>query len=54
MGTAIQSPPEEQGEGESDPWTFDRLATRLQLPTNCDIDLRTQEELEVTIASNAP
>ena len=27
---------------------FDKLATKLGLPTNCDIDLRRQDELEVT------
>lgn len=30
---------------------FDRLATKLGLPTNCDIDLRRQEEMEVTPAA---
>ncbi|XP_056243599.1 protein TASOR isoform X1 [Seriola aureovittata] len=31
---------------------FDRLATKLGLPTNCDIDLRKQEELEEQTAGS--
>lgn len=46
-GTAIQSPCEGQEEAEKESCPFDRLATKLGLPTNCDIDLRKQEELEV-------
>lgn len=37
---------QEEGQRESCP--FERLAAKLGLPTNCDIDLRKQEELEVT------
>lgn len=47
-GTANQSHGEIQGEGQVDSSPFDRLAAKLGLPTNCDIDLRRQEELEVT------
>lgn len=50
-GSANQSLPEEQKEARSELCPFDRLATKLGLPTNCDIDLRKQEELEVTMAS---
>lgn len=46
-GTASQSPGEMPGETQRDPCPFDGLAAKLGLPTNCDIDLRKQEELEV-------
>ncbi|XP_029908234.1 protein TASOR isoform X2 [Myripristis murdjan] len=52
LGTANQSLPEEQEEGQSESWPFDRLATKLGLPTNCDIDLRKQEELEEQTAGS--
>ncbi|XP_075996355.1 protein TASOR [Genypterus blacodes] len=48
-GAANQSPAEEQ---KSDPCPFDRLATKLGLPTSCDIDLRKQEELEEQTAGS--
>nr|XP_019952270.1 PREDICTED: protein TASOR isoform X1 [Paralichthys olivaceus] len=41
---------QEEGQRESSP--FDRLATKLGLPTNCDIDLRKQEELEEQTAGS--
>ncbi|XP_034440310.1 uncharacterized protein tasora isoform X2 [Hippoglossus hippoglossus] len=41
---------QEEGPRESSP--FDRLATKLGLPTNCDIDLRKQEELEEQTAGS--
>lgn len=47
-GTAYQSPCEVQEAGQRESCPFDRLAAKLGLPTNCDIDLRKQEELEVT------
>lgn len=47
-GTASQSHGEMQEEGQRESCPFDRLATKLGLPTNCDIDLRKQQELEVT------
>lgn len=47
-GTASQSPSEGQEDGQREMSPFDKLATKLGLPTNCDIDLRKQEELEVT------
>lgn len=47
-GTTSQSLGEMQQEGQRESCPFDRLATKLGLPTNCDIDLRKQEELEVT------
>ncbi|XP_029947947.1 protein TASOR isoform X2 [Salarias fasciatus] len=40
----------ETGPGES--WPFDRLAAKLGLPTNCDIDLRKQDELEEQMAGS--
>ncbi|CAJ1052004.1 protein TASOR isoform X3 [Xyrichtys novacula] len=49
-GTANPSPGQFQEEGGSYP--FDRLATKLGLPTNCDIDLRRQEELEEQMAGS--
>ncbi|KAF7656332.1 hypothetical protein LDENG_00042900 [Lucifuga dentata] len=48
-GTANRSLSEE---GKSESWPFDRLATKLGLPTNCDIDLRKQEELEEQTAGS--
>ncbi|XP_038553930.1 uncharacterized protein tasora isoform X3 [Micropterus salmoides] len=51
-GTAIQSPCEGQEEAEKESCPFDRLATKLGLPTNCDIDLRKQEELEEQTAGS--
>ncbi|XP_044206100.1 uncharacterized protein LOC122981439 [Thunnus albacares] len=51
-GTANQSPSEVQEEGQRDSCPFDRLATKLGLPTNCDIDLRKQEELEEQTAGS--
>ncbi|XP_060925088.1 uncharacterized protein tasora isoform X2 [Limanda limanda] len=41
---------QEEEQMESSP--FDRLATKLGLPTNCDIDLRKQEELEEQTAGS--
>lgn len=32
-----------------EPCPFERLATKLGLPPNCDIDLRRQEEMEVNV-----
>lgn len=32
-----------------EPCPFERLATKLGLPPNCDIDLRKQEEMEVNV-----
>lgn len=46
-GSAGQSLSEAQEEGLRESYPFDRLATKLGLPTNCDIDLRKQDELEV-------
>ncbi len=40
---------EVQEEEQEEASPFGRLATRLGLPANCDIDLRKQEELEVTV-----
>ncbi|XP_032369625.1 protein TASOR isoform X2 [Etheostoma spectabile] len=45
-GTANQSASEVQEEGQRESCPFDKLATKLGLPTNCDIDLRKQDELE--------
>ncbi|KAG7226668.1 hypothetical protein INR49_001838, partial [Caranx melampygus] len=45
-GMAGHSLGELQEEDQKESWPFDRLATKLGLPTNCDIDLRRQEELE--------
>lgn len=39
-----------QAEAQRAPCPFGRLATKLGLPTNCDIDLRRQEELEVSLS----
>ncbi|XP_070849967.1 protein TASOR-like [Chaetodon trifascialis] len=52
MGTANQSPCEGQEEGQRESCPFDRLAAKLGLPTNCDIDLRKQEELEEQMAGS--
>ncbi|KAM3621562.1 uncharacterized protein V6R79_012819 [Siganus canaliculatus] len=43
-GSANQSPGEEERQREACP--FDPLASKLGLPTSCDIDLRRQDELE--------
>ncbi|XP_063767173.1 protein TASOR [Eleginops maclovinus] len=43
-GMSNQSEVQEAAQKTS--WPFDRLAIKLGLPTNCDIDLRDQEELE--------
>ncbi|XP_027135126.1 uncharacterized protein tasora isoform X2 [Larimichthys crocea] len=51
-GTANQSFPEVQEETQRESCPFDRLATKLGLPTNCDIDLRKQEELEEQTAGS--
>ncbi|XP_062271989.1 uncharacterized protein tasora [Scomber scombrus] len=51
-GTANQSPSEVQEESQRESCPFDRLATKLGLPTNCDIDLRKQEELEEQTAGS--
>ncbi|XP_034725833.1 protein TASOR isoform X2 [Etheostoma cragini] len=45
-GTTNQSVSEVQEEGQRESCPFDKLATKLGLPTNCDIDLRKQDELE--------
>lgn len=42
-----RSPSEEPEEGLKESSPFGRLAMKLGLPANCDIDLRKQEELEV-------
>ncbi|KAK7899418.1 hypothetical protein WMY93_020271 [Mugilogobius chulae] len=42
--------PWEAGQKESSP--FDRLALKLGLPTNCDIDLRKHEDIEVDSVSS--
>lgn len=44
---ANQSLYEAQEDGLRGSYPFDKLATKLGLPTNCDIDLRKQDELEV-------
>ncbi|KAM7006484.1 protein TASOR, partial [Tautogolabrus adspersus] len=51
-GTANQSPCEVQELGQGESYPFDRLATKLGLPTNCDIDLRRQDELEEQTAGS--
>ncbi|XP_060897283.1 protein TASOR isoform X1 [Labrus mixtus] len=51
-GTANQSPCEVQEVGQGESYPFDRLATKLGLPTNCDIDLRRQDELEEQTAGS--
>ncbi|XP_037534930.1 protein TASOR [Nematolebias whitei] len=48
--TANQSEAQDGGLKESSP--FGQLATKLGLPTNCDIDLRKQEELEEQTAAS--
>ncbi|XP_026162783.1 uncharacterized protein tasora isoform X2 [Mastacembelus armatus] len=50
--TTNQNLCEWQEEGQRDSCPFDRLAARLGLPTNCDIDLRKQEELEEQTAGS--
>ncbi|XP_040890119.1 protein TASOR isoform X2 [Toxotes jaculatrix] len=49
-GMSSQSLFEDEEQRESCP--FDKLATKLGLPTNCDIDLRKQEELEEQTAGS--
>nr|XP_057910663.1 protein TASOR isoform X2 [Doryrhamphus excisus] len=44
VATRAHSGGTEEMQGESSP--FDRLAAKLGLPTNCDIDLRKQDDLE--------
>uniref|UniRef100_UPI0037E9AD00 protein TASOR n=1 Tax=Semicossyphus pulcher TaxID=241346 RepID=UPI0037E9AD00 len=51
-GMASQSPGEVQEAGQRESYPFDRLATKLGLPTNCDIDLRRQDELEEQTAGS--
>uniref|UniRef100_A0AAQ5XWM0 DUF3715 domain-containing protein n=1 Tax=Amphiprion ocellaris TaxID=80972 RepID=A0AAQ5XWM0_AMPOC len=51
-GTTSQNFCETPGEGQRESSPFDRLATKLGLPTNCDIDLRKQEELEEQMAGS--
>ncbi|XP_069025657.1 protein TASOR isoform X2 [Embiotoca jacksoni] len=46
-GGTNQSLSEAREEGLRESCPFDRLATKLGLPTSCDIDLRKQEELEM-------
>lgn len=48
MGSATQNHSEMQEGRQKESCPFDKLATKMGLPTNCDIDLRKQEELEVT------
>ena len=49
MGSETQNPSDmEEGKQKESCPPFDKLATKLGLPRNCDIDLRKQEELEVT------
>lgn len=47
-GTTKRSVGEVREEGQRESSPLDRLATKLGLPPNCDIDLRKQQELEVT------
>nr|XP_046240860.1 uncharacterized protein tasora isoform X2 [Scatophagus argus] len=51
-GTTNQSLCETQEARQRESCPFDRLATKLGLPTNCDIDLRKQEELEEQMAGS--
>ncbi|XP_035517685.1 protein TASOR [Morone saxatilis] len=51
-GTATQNVCEVQEEVHRESCPFERLATKLGLPTNCDIDLRKQEELEEQTAGS--
>ncbi|XP_070696328.1 protein TASOR [Pempheris klunzingeri] len=51
-GMASQSACEVQEEGQRESCPFDRLATKLGLPTKCDIDLRKQEDLEEQMAGS--
>lgn len=48
-GITSQSFCEEELEEQRESCPFKQLATKLGLPTNCDVDLRKQEELEVNI-----
>lgn len=47
MQTAKETAVQEEVQKESFP--FDKIATRLGLPTNCDIDLRKHDDLEVSL-----
>lgn len=49
-GATSQGLGEMQEEAQRESCPFGRLATKLGLPANCDIDLRRQEELEVRAA----
>ncbi|XP_075951683.1 protein TASOR isoform X1 [Anarhichas minor] len=51
-GTTNRSVGEVREEGQRESSPFDRLATKLGLPTNCDIDLRKQDELEEQTAGS--
>ncbi|XP_042365956.1 protein TASOR-like isoform X2 [Plectropomus leopardus] len=51
-GATAQSPYEVQEEAQKEYFPFNKLATKLGLPTNCDIDLRKQEELEEQTAGS--
>lgn len=45
-GAASQSSGQMQTEMQKEPSPFEGLAAKMGLPTNCDIDLRKQEDLE--------
>ena len=45
--TARETATQEEVQKESFP--FDKIATKLGLPTNCDIDLRKHDDLEVSL-----
>ncbi|XP_047203621.1 protein TASOR isoform X4 [Girardinichthys multiradiatus] len=49
---ANQNPTEAPEEGQKESSPFGRLAVKLGLPANCDIDLRKQEELEEQTAGS--
>ncbi|XP_028285259.1 protein TASOR isoform X2 [Parambassis ranga] len=51
-GITNRSVCEEQLEEQRESCPFERLATKLGLPANCDIDLRKQEELEDQMAGS--
>lgn len=53
-GSASQSPGQVQAEVQREPSPFDGLAAKMGLPTNCDIDLRRQEDLEVYSDGDMP
>ncbi|XP_038135626.1 protein TASOR isoform X2 [Cyprinodon tularosa] len=50
--SASRSPSEELDEGLKESSPFGRLAVKLGLPANCDVDLRKQEELEEQTAGS--